>query len=205
MIRNFSTGSTAASSFAAALVLLAATAGGADETFPVVHNEPITVRVLSGKSGQPLAHAHLTLTAGYSQRDLQLAMWHEDALTDDQGKARLPSELANLPYLEIKVAKKHLCMAGPSTAAFSVERIRRDGLSAANRCGTVTVENAPGVFTVFVKGKNAKAKGGKVKRATQPPVLPAPIVKPASAAAPAAEPVDGRLVSLGLPSPGSLR
>jgi hypothetical protein len=44
-------------------------------------------------------------------------------------------------------------MGKPGKASFSVELIRRDGLSAPNRCGTATVEDEPGVFTVFVKEK----------------------------------------------------
>jgi hypothetical protein len=100
-------------SFGAGLAILAAQVSGADETFPVVHNEPITIRILSGKTAQPLAYAHLILVAGYDQRDLQLQMWHEEALTDDHGNARLPGALANLPLLRVWVAKKQLCQDAP--------------------------------------------------------------------------------------------
>jgi hypothetical protein len=140
------------------LLLLAAQVRGADETFPVVHNDPITIRILDGTDGRPLAHAHLSLVAGYNQRDHHLEMWHEDALTDDHGRARFPDALANLPFLQIRVAKQHICQPDSGSATFNVDRIRRDGLSTANRCGTATVEDAPGVFTVFVKIKNAAPK-----------------------------------------------
>lgn len=127
--------------------------GGSAESLPVVHHEPITIRILSGKDGLPLAHLHLILIAGYRASDLREQLFREEALTDARGQARLSSQLANLPWLQVWVDKKPLCQVHPRTASFSVERIRRDGLSAPNRCGTATVEDAPSVFTVFVKGK----------------------------------------------------
>jgi len=142
-------------SFGAGMLLLAASVSDADEIFPVVHNEPITIRVLSGKTGQPLAHARLLLVAGYDRRDLQLKMWHGEALTGLDGMARLPDALANLPFLQIVVAKKHLCQADSGAATYSVERIRRDGLSTPDRCGYATVEDAPGTFIVYAKGRGA--------------------------------------------------
>jgi hypothetical protein len=135
------------------MALLTATLCGVAETFPVVHNEPITVRILGGKNGQPFAHLHLVLLGGYEQRDLHDQLYRAELLTDAHGQVRLPGQLANLPWLQVWVAKKSLCQAKPRGESYSVELIRRDGLSAPNRCGTATVEDAPGVFTVFVKGK----------------------------------------------------
>jgi hypothetical protein len=126
----------------------------ADEIFPVVHNDTITVRVLNGKYGVPITHAHLTLAGGYDARDIGLRFWQEELLTDKNGEMRLPNGLANLPFLQILVAGHKLCQAHPKASMFSVDRMRRDGLSAPNRCGTFAVEDAPGVFTVFVNGDN---------------------------------------------------
>jgi hypothetical protein len=141
--------------FGVLLVLPAAQASDAVETFPVVHSDPIMIRVVSGKTGQPIVHARLLLVAGYDRRDLQLKMWHEEALTGLDGKARLPDALANLPLLQIRLAKRHLCQADSGTATYSVERIRRDGFSTPDRCGYATVEDAPGIFIVYAKGKGA--------------------------------------------------
>jgi hypothetical protein len=143
------------------MALLTATLNGAAESFPVVHNEPITVRILGGKNGQPLAHLHLVLLAGYNQSDLRDQLYRTEVLTDAQGQARLPRQLANLPWLQVWVAMKPLCQAKPRGDSFSVDLIRRDGLSAPNRCGTVTVEETPGVFTVFVKSKEKNAVAPK--------------------------------------------
>jgi hypothetical protein len=143
-------------SLAAGLLVLAAPYGKADETFPVAHPEPIAVRVLDGGNGKPIAHVHLTLIAGYDKGDIKGQAFHEDALTDDQGKARLSNELANLPFLQVWVTKVELCQTKPRAALFSIDRIRRDGLSAPNLCGTFSVENAPGVFTVFVRNSGKK-------------------------------------------------
>ena len=141
---------------AAALALLTTSLCSADEDFPVIHNEPITVRILSGKNGQSLGHLHLTLIGGYDQHDLREQLFREEAITDARGQARLSHQLANLPWLQVWVNHKSLCQTKPRKAGFSVELIRRDGLSAPNRCGMAVVEDAPGIFTVFVNGKAKK-------------------------------------------------
>jgi hypothetical protein len=139
------------------MALLTATLNCAAESFPVVHNEPITVRILGGKDGKVLVHMHLVLIGGYDQRDLHDQLYRAEMLTDARGQVRLTGQLASLPWLQVWVGKKSLCQTKPRGASFSVELIRRDGLSAPNRCGTATVEDTPGVFTVFVKGKGKNA------------------------------------------------
>jgi len=141
------------------MVLLATAVCEASESFPVAHNEAIAVRVLDGKDGKPQAHAHVVLQAGYDRRDLGVGLWHEEALTDGEGMVRLSNALINLPLLRVGVLKRHSCQTDAGQAAFSVDRIRRDGLSAANRCGAAVVPVAPGVITVFVKPAKASKKG----------------------------------------------
>jgi hypothetical protein len=142
----------------AAMVLLAAAVCSADEVFPVVHHESIAVRVVEGKTGAPQARVHVVLVAGYDRRDLDLGLWREEAVTDEAGTVRLSDALKNLPLLRVEVLKRGSCAADGGDAAISMERIRRDGLRAANRCGTVVAVDAPGVLAVFVKGKKAGAK-----------------------------------------------
>jgi hypothetical protein len=142
----------------AAMMLLASASSScsADEVFPVVHNEPIAVRVLDGKGGRPQARVRLMLTAGYDRRDLELGLWREEAVTDAEGMARLSDTLRNLPLLRVEVLNRRACWAGTNEAAISVERIRLSGLTRANRCGFASVVSAPGKFTVFVKGTGPK-------------------------------------------------
>jgi|GEM_PF-3444702 hypothetical protein len=170
-------------SLAAGLALLTASPSGADEPYSVTHNGPVTVRILGGKSGQPLAHAHLLLLGGYDERELHDKLWREEAITDAHGQARLSKQFANLPWLQVWVNKRKLCQAKPGKASFSVELMLRDGLSTPNRCGTVTVEDTPGVFTVFVKDKGEKnpSEISLVKKATpNPPPAVAPVVPSAA-------------------------
>lgn len=122
--------------------------------FPVEHSEPITVRVLDGKAGEPIAHRHIYFVAGYDSRDLHHELWHEEALTDDRGEARLPHNLSNLPWVEVWVTKEKLCQAKSRSGSFSVEEIRAAGLSAPNQCGIAAVANEPGMLTIFVRGKS---------------------------------------------------
>jgi hypothetical protein len=138
---------------------------------------------------------HLVLLAGYDRSDLHDQLYRAELLTDTHGQVRLPKQLANLPWLQVWVTKKPLCQSKPRGESFSVELIRRDGASAPNRCGTATVEDAPGVFIVFVKGKgkNAVAKPSVAKAEasalaaevvrTAPPAAEVPARKPAEAEA----------------------
>ena len=161
----------------------------ADEIFPVVHNDTITVRVLNGKYGVPITHAHLTLAGGYDTRDIGLKLWQEELLTDRKGEVRLPNALANLPFLQILVKDHKLCEAHPKAGMFSVEQMRRDGLSAPNRCGTFAVEDAPGVFTVFVNGENGAAPTNRAGVASSVNAAAAPSL-PIGKPAPAMESVE---------------
>lgn len=162
-------------SMGAALVIQATALCDSNEIFPNAHNDPITVRIMNGKYGVPIGHAHLIVTGGYDERDIGLRLWREELLTDANGEVRLPNGLANLPLLQLTVAKHKLCQSHSKAAMFSVERMRRDGLSAPNRCGTATVEDAPGVFTVFVNGDNAAARAINNGLAVQTARVPAAV------------------------------
>jgi len=160
--------------------LLFSASAHANEVFPVVHTEPISVRVLDGKTGQPQPHVHLLLTAGYDRRDLALGIWREEVVTDAAGRASLFDPLRNLPLLRLQVRNSHTYSA-PASAPWSVERIRLSGLSAVNRCGNFAVEEVPGVLTIYVKGN----KSGPV------PSQPSPVSPLVAAKATQAAPIPG--------------
>lgn len=128
----------------------------AQTSFPVDHREPIVIHIVDSRDGHPIAHLHLALVAGYDSSDLKKNLWVEDAMTDEHGNVRLPSTIMNLPWLEVRMPKSSVCRADPRADIFSVERVRRDGLSAPNRCGTVTMSEMPGVLNVFVLERNGE-------------------------------------------------
>jgi len=142
--------------FGVALSLTAAPFCTAGENFPEDHHEPITLRVLASKDGHPLPHIRLTLFAGYDKRDLHDRQWRQEILTDDQGKAQLSYAFANFPFVQVW-SNKSLCFGKSKKVDFSIELIRRDGLSTPNRCGRAMVADAPGIFNVYAKAKAAKA------------------------------------------------
>ncbi len=182
-----------------ALLLAAIPDCAADEVFPVVHPGPIAVRVADGYSGKPLPKQHVVLVAGYDRRDLDLGLWREEAITDAEGKVRLSNALRNLPFLRVVVLERHFCAPGVGHAAFSIESIRADGLSSANRCASITHADAPGVFTVFVKDIPDEWPGDG--QPAQPvAVASIPVPSPAAAAASAPTPVSAAAPS---PSPAS--
>jgi len=138
-------------SLSVGLVLAVSAMAWANETFPVVHDAPIRVQIRSGLNGKPVLRVHLLAVAGYNEEDLRQQMWREEALTDGEGKAYLSSRISNLPFLQVWVTGASLCQDKPRIEAFSVDRVRRDGLSTPNRCGVITSVDEPGLFTVFVK------------------------------------------------------
>lgn len=158
---------------AAMFALVAWGTAGADEVFPVVHSETITVKVLDGKSGRPQPRLHIVLIGGYNRLDLQKELWREEALTDAGGMVHLSRQLSNLPFFRVQVLKRHSCQPDEGNASFSLEQIRRDGQSSANRCGLATAAEAPGVFTFFVK---AKKESGPER--SLPPELSLPPARP---------------------------
>ncbi|MGC9159093.1 MAG: hypothetical protein ACP5FH_08880 [Terracidiphilus sp.] len=160
-------------SFATALAQMAALAGLGVESFPVNHTAPVVVRILNGKDGQPIAYQHLLLIAGYDSRDLREQTFRQEMLTDARGQVRLSRQMENLPWLQVWVEKQPLCQAHPRQDSFSVGVIRTFGLSAPNRCGTVTAQDVPGVFTVFVAAQGSASNPPCARR--QSPAGSAPV------------------------------
>ncbi len=125
---------------------------GASETIPAVHHEPLTVRVVNGTDGKPRAGLRVVMAAGYTERDLALGLWQETAVTNTAGDVRVPDALANLPFLRVWVPEAQLCQGKGRRVRFLVARIRNEGWSADNTCGTVTVAERRGLLTLFVRG-----------------------------------------------------
>jgi hypothetical protein len=136
----------------AALALLAS-ASRSEQSSPAVHPEPITIRILDGKGGAPLAHVHLLFVAGYDDRDLRRGLWSAETITDARGRASLPGALKNFSFVAVWVAKRKLCAAHGRSPGFNLDRVRYEGMSTPNYCGTTAVEDAPGVLTVFARAR----------------------------------------------------
>ncbi len=131
------------------------------ETFPVEHREPLTVRALSGKTGRPVAHLRLTMTAGYDGHDLEQRLWRVEGSTDERGELRMPRAIAELPFLQVRVKKGRLCQ---TASAFVTDRIRNEGLNAPNSCGFIRAQEEPRVLVLFVRGEEEAAAPPKQQR-----------------------------------------
>jgi len=82
--------------------------------------------------------------------------------------ASLPGSLKNFSLVAVWVAKRKLCAAHGRSTYLNLDNIRSEGLSTPNRCGTIVVEETPGVLNVFAKAH----------RKDLPPPLARPAVKP---------------------------
>lgn len=127
----------------------------ASEPFPVVHHEPLTVRVLDGTSGKPRAGLRVVLAGGYTERDIALGLWQEGARTNASGEVRIPDALANLPFLRVWVIKAKSCQPKGAPGRLLVDRIRNEGWNTDNICGTSTSAATPGKLVLFVKSNSA--------------------------------------------------
>jgi hypothetical protein len=149
------------------------------ESFPVDHKEPITIRVLSGKDGQPIANLRLILLAGYTESDIAHRFWHEEAVTNAFGETRLPRPLVNFPFLQAVTVRAKLCQANARGELYKIGRIRSEGWSAPDHCGLARAADEPGVLTLFAR------QGGKPDAALPSVDYASLGIPSASAAAPA--------------------
>lgn len=150
-------------------LLLPASVGRAQNSLPATHPEPITIRILDGKGGAPLAHVHLQVVAGYDDRDLRLGLWSAEIVTDGQGRASLPGSLKNFSFVAVWVAKRKLCAAHGRSTYLNLDNIRSEGLSTPNRCGTTVVAEMPGVLNVFAKAHRKDQPPPPALAAVKPP------------------------------------
>jgi hypothetical protein len=157
----------------AALALLAS-ASRSQNSLPVLHREPVTIRILNGKDGAPLAHVHVVFVAGYDDQDLRLGLWSEEAITNAKGQASLPDSLKNFSFVAVWVAKRKLCAQHGHALGADLDNVRNQGLSTTNRCGNLMFADKPGVLTVFAQA-----------HAEDLPSPIAPFVAPAAKPAPA--------------------
>jgi hypothetical protein len=149
------------------------------ESFPVDHKEPITIRVLDGKDGQPIANLRLILLAGYTESDIAHRFWHEEAVTNAFGETRLPRPLVNFPFLQAVTVRAKLCQATAHGELYKIGRIRSEGWSAPDHCGFIHAADESGVLTLFAR------QGGKPDAALPSVDYASLGIPSASAAAPA--------------------
>lgn len=157
------------------LALPAAAQMASIEAFPVDHKEPITIRVLNGKSGQPMPNVRLVLLAGYQESDIRDEIWSGEVMTNEDGQVLLPRPLMNLAFLEASLVRVKLCQHSAHGELYAIERIRRDGWNAPNRCGVVSIANAPGVLTLFARPHGPSKKNAALLAKTAPERLDFPL------------------------------
>jgi hypothetical protein len=137
--------------FCVVTLALPGSMGKSEQSLPAIHPEPITIRILNGKDGAPLAHVHLLFVAGYDDRDLRLGFWSGEAMTDAKGRASLPGALRDFSLVAVRVAKRRLCATHGRSLDINLDNVRYGGLSTANRCGNLMFADQPGILTVFAE------------------------------------------------------
>jgi len=118
---------------------------------PTAQEKNIIIRVMDGRNGKPMANMHLMVSLGSSQEDVRELKSHVDLQTDLNGVALLSIDESTISRIQVWVDWHTLCQETPNTKSFSIEEIRKSGLSTPNNCGSVTREKAPNHLTVFAR------------------------------------------------------
>jgi hypothetical protein len=109
--------------------------------------EPITIRVVDGRNGDPIS-------------DEKLQLWFNSRSgsamsisTDKQGVAKVdaPSGAALLLSANLYVDCRYSKQTGPERPTYPVSVILRSGVLAANTCGKLKLSPTPGELIFFVR------------------------------------------------------
>ena len=112
-----------------------------------VSAEPITIRVVDGRSGHPITDEKLQLWFN-SQSGSAMSI-----STDKQGVARVdaPSAAALLLSANLYVDCRYSKQTGPERPTYPVSEIVQSGVLAANTCGKLKLSPTPGELIFFVR------------------------------------------------------
>ena len=110
----------------------------------------IVIDVVDGKSGNPIPNEHILVFQGATTEDVRAQKNPSKELkTDANGAALLAVDDPSILRIQVWVDWHVLCQEKPNEQSYSVENIRKVGLSSPNNCGSVVRENIPSHLIVF--------------------------------------------------------
>jgi len=111
----------------------------------------ITVQVLDGRNGKPLADQHVLVFTGMSSNAVKTHAAHTGLTTDKDGVGMLTIYPAETQWLQVFADGRVVCYPDPNQSSFSVETIMSKGLATPNNCSALVREPTPGHFIVFAR------------------------------------------------------
>jgi hypothetical protein len=121
----------------------------------------ITIQALDGKSGKSLPHQRLLIFGGESTEAATFQHTSFEAITDEEGLAKLNFDLAKTSWIQVWVDYRSLCQTKPNFNSFSVQTILAAGASSPNNCKSLAQTTVPGRFVVYSRSSSIGEKIGR--------------------------------------------
>jgi hypothetical protein len=114
-------------------------------------SQEITLQVLDGRNGKPLANQRVLVFTGVSSSAVKTQAAHTDVTTDKDGIGLLTINPAETQWLQIFPDGRVLCYPDPNQTSFRVSEIISKGLVTSNNCSRLVNEPSPGHFIIFAR------------------------------------------------------
>ena len=111
----------------------------------------ITIQVLDGRNGRPLADQHLLVFTGLSIDAVKSHAAHTGLTTNEIGMGTLSVYPSKTQWVQIFADGRVLCFPTPNQSSFSVNEIMSKGLVISNTCSSLVKEAKPGQLIVFAR------------------------------------------------------
>lgn len=113
--------------------------------------QEITVEVLDGRNGKPMADQHVLVFIGVTSAAVRSHAQHTGVTTGKDGNAALAIFPAKTMWLQVFMDGRIPCFADPNGASFSVDKIMSQGLVTPNTCSSLVRAPSPGHFIIFAR------------------------------------------------------
>ena len=111
----------------------------------------ITVQVLDGRNGKPLADQHVLVFTGLSAAAVKTHAQHTGVTTDKDGMGTITIYPGETQWLQVFTDGRIPCFPNPNQASLSVSDIMSKGLVTPNDCSAKVQQASPGHFVIYAR------------------------------------------------------
>ena len=111
----------------------------------------ITVQVLDGRNGKPVADQHVLVFTRLSAAAVKTHAQHTGVTTDKDGMGTLTIYPGETQWLQVFTDGRVPCFPNPNQASFSVSDIMSKGLVTPNDCSAQVQQASPGHFVIYAR------------------------------------------------------
>ena len=111
----------------------------------------ITVQVLDGRNGKPLADGHVLVFTALSATAVKAHAHNTRVTIDKDGVGTVTIHPEETQWLQVFVDGRILCFPNPNEKSFSVTDIMSKGLVTPNDCNAQVREPSPGQLIIFAR------------------------------------------------------